>query len=131
MSPLGANRTRRDGGNDVNDPYRSSTPTDQNQPRLLRGHASRCRWGRRLFRRGDHECDPGVPSVGPVLVGKFPVAFEIEVPLRCGAQRNDEPELRANADYPRLEATDPIAGTAVAADLLVDITNSTDKKLFR
>src|SRR5262244_2846204 len=31
------------------DPYRSLTPTDQNQPRLVRDHASRCRCARRLF----------------------------------------------------------------------------------
>src|SRR5262249_42009931 len=113
------------------DPYRSSTPTDQNQRPLSRGHASRCRWGRRLFRWRDHECHPGVPSVGPVLVGEFPVAFEIEVPLCRGGQGNNKTDLRAHANPARPEAPDAIAGTAVAADLLVDIANGTDKKLFR
>ena len=65
------------------------------------------------------------------MVGEFPVAFEIEVRLRRGAQRNDEPDLGANADYPRPEAADAIAGAAVATDLLVDIADGTDKKLFR
>src|SRR6476620_7716295 len=47
-------------------PYRSSTPTDQNQRRLFRDHASRRR-ARHLFRRRDHECDPGIPAVEPIL----------------------------------------------------------------
>src|SRR5262249_41152516 len=89
------------------------------------------RGARRLLCRRDHECDPGVPAVGPVLVGEFPVAFEIEITLRRGAQRNDEPELRAAAHDLRLEAADVIARTAVATDLLVDIADGTDKKLFR
>src|SRR5262249_51192909 len=97
---------------------------------LFREHSSR-RGARRLFRRRDYECDPGVPSVRSVVVGEFPVAFEIEVALRRGAQRNNDSELRADADDLRLEAANAIAGAAVAADLLVDIANGTDKKLFR
>jgi hypothetical protein len=78
---------------------------------LFRDHSSRRgAWG--LFRRRDYECDPGVPSVGPVLVGEFPVAFEIEVPLRRGGQGNNETKLRAHTNYARLEAAHPIAGTA-------------------
>src|SRR5215831_3290064 len=98
---------------------------------LFRDHASRCRWGRRLFRRGDHECDPGVPAVGPVLVRELPITFEVEIALGRGAQGNNETELRAHANHARLEAADPIAGTTVATDLLIDIANGTDKKLFR
>src|SRR5262245_25177029 len=97
---------------------------------LFRDHSSR-RGARHLFRWRDHECDPGVPAVGPVVVGKFPVAFEIEISLRRGGQGNDESELRADANHARVEAADPIAGAAVATDLLVDIANGTDKKLFR
>src|SRR5262249_38025958 len=97
---------------------------------LFRDHSSR-RGARRLFRWRDHECDPGVPSVGPVVVGKFPVAFEIEVALRRSAQGNNDSELRADTDDLRLEAANAIAGAAVAADLLVNIANGTDKKLFR
>src|SRR5262249_28349467 len=95
--------------------------------RLLHDRSSR-RGARRLFRRGDHKRNPGVPAVRPVLVGEFPVAFEIEVALRRGAQRNDHSELRTNADDLRLEAADAIAGATVAADLLVDIANGTDEK---
>jgi hypothetical protein len=39
---------------------------------------------RRLFRRRDPERDPRIPAVGPILVGEFPVAFEIEVTLGRG-----------------------------------------------
>ena len=97
---------------------------------LFRDHSS-WRGARRLFRRRDHERHPGVPAIGPVLVGEFPVGFEIEITLRLSGQGNDESELRAGADDLRLEAADAIAGAAVAADLLVDIANGTDKKLFR
>src|SRR5262249_49804049 len=45
---------------------------------LFRDHSPRCGAGR-LLRRRDHECHPGVPSVGPILVGEFPVAFDIEI----------------------------------------------------
>src|SRR5262249_59130247 len=41
-----------------------------------------------------------------------------------------EPELRANADYPRPEAADAIAGTAVATDLLVDIAHQSGLQLL-
>src|SRR5215471_14266178 len=93
-------------------------------------HASR-RCARRLFRWRDHECDPGVPAVGPVLVGEFPVAFEIEVTLHRAAQGNNESELRPGAHHLRLEAAHAVAGAGVATDLLVDVANGTEKKLFR
>src|SRR5262245_15710050 len=98
--------------------------------RLFRDHSSH-RSARRLFRWRDHECDPSIPSVGPVLVGEFPIAFEIEITLNLSGQGNDEPDLRPGADDLRLEAAHAIAGAAVAPDLLVDIANGTDKKLFR
>src|SRR5262249_22236732 len=91
---------------------------------LLGDHSSQRR-ARRLLRRRDHECDPRVPAVGPVLVRELPVAPEIEVALRRGAQRNDEPDLRAGADHLRLEAADPIAGAGVATQLSVDIADDT------
>src|SRR5262249_15389818 len=96
---------------------------------LFRDHSPR-RGARRLLRRGDHECDPTVPAGGPVLVGEFPVAFEIEITLRLGGQGNDESNLRAGAHHLRLEAAHAIAGAAVAAHFRVDIANGTDKKLF-
>src|SRR5262249_12487757 len=96
---------------------------------LFRDHSSR-RGARRLFRRRDHECDPGIPAIGPVLVGEFPIASEVEIALRRGAQGNDESELRADADNLRLEAADAVAGAAVAADLLIDVAHSSDQKLL-
>src|SRR5260221_14154025 len=87
------------------------------------------RGARRLFRRRDHECDPGVPAVGPVLARQFPVAFEIEVALGRGAQGNNEPDLRAKTDHARLEAADPVASAAIATDLLVDIADGPDLNL--
>src|SRR5262245_62816469 len=95
------------------------------QPALLRNHPSR-RGARRLLCRRDHERDPAVPAGGPVLVAEFPVAFEIEVTLRLSGQGNNEAELRTHTNHARLEAAHPIAGAAVAADLLVDIADGTD-----
>ena len=119
------------------DPDRTLTPDDQGvsrnqRPRasaLFGDHFSRC-GARRLFCRRDHERDPGIPSVGPVLVGEFPIAFEIEITLRLGSQGNDESELRAGADDLRLEAADAVAGAAVATDLLVDVADDTDLELL-
>ena len=97
---------------------------------LLGDHSSRC-GARRLFCRRDHEGDPGVPTVRPVLVGELPVAFKIEVSLRRCAQGDNESKLRAYADDARLEAAHTIAGTAVATDLLVDVAHESGLKLFR
>src|SRR5262245_45742449 len=108
---------------------RTPPPPTRSAAWLSRDHSSR-RGARRLFRWRDYECDPGVPSVGPVLVGEFPVAFEIEVTLGRGGQGNDETDLRAHANHARLEAADPIAGTAVAADLLVNIADQSGLKLL-
>src|SRR5215831_9835095 len=96
---------------------------------VIPNHSPR-RGARRLFRWRDHECDPGVPAVGPVLVGEFPVAFEIEVTLHRGAHRNDESELRSRADYLRLEAADAVAGAAVASKLSVHVANDADLELL-
>src|SRR5215831_17859589 len=97
---------------------------------LFRNHAPR-RSARRLFRRRDHECDPSIPAIGPVLIGEFPVAFEIEITLNLSGQGNDESDLRPGADDLRLEAAHAVAGAGVATDLLVDIPYGTGKKLFR
>src|SRR6516165_12659447 len=101
----------------------------QSVPRLFGDHSS-CWSTRRLFRWRDHECDPGVPAIGPVLVREFPVAFDVEIALRRGAQGNNESELWTHANHPRLEAAHPIAGTAVATDLLVDIAHKSGQKLL-
>src|SRR5262249_57827155 len=95
---------------------RTPPPPTRSAAWLSRDHSSR-RGARRLFRWRDYECDPGVPSVGPVLVGEFPVAFEIDVPLCRGGQRNNETELRAHAHHTRPEAAHPTVGNALATHL--------------
>ncbi len=95
--------------------------------RLFHDHAPRCRRGRR--RRRDHECDPRIPAIGPVLRGKFLVAFEIEVALHLADGKN-ESELRADTDHLRLEAPHAIAGAAVATDFFVKISDQSDLKLL-
>jgi hypothetical protein len=89
---------------DAVDPDRTFALDDQRVSRNQRprasalfDHSSRC-GARRLFCPRDHERDPGVPSGGPVLVGEFPVAFDIEINLRLGGQGNDE--FRAAARRP-------------------------------
>src|SRR6516162_316604 len=96
---------------------------------LFRDHSS-WRTARRLLRRRDHECDPGVPAVRSVLVREFPVASEIEITLRLGGQGNDESELRPRAHHLRLEAAHAVAGAGVATDLLVDVANQSDLNLL-
>src|SRR5262249_22365605 len=109
---------------------REPSPDRHSDARLLHEHSSR-RGALRLLRRREHEGDPGGPAGGAVVMGGIPVAFEVEITFRGGAYGDDVSELRADADDLRLEAAYPIAGAAVAADLLVDIPNCTDKKLFR
>src|SRR5262249_21152756 len=86
----------------VDDPKRSlhGQMSQEADAWLFRDHSSR-RGARRLLRRRDHKCDPGIPAVGPILRGEFLVAFDVEVTLRRGGQGNDEPELRAHADQRR------------------------------
>ena len=78
-------------------------------------HCARCGRSRR-----DHERRPRIPAIGPVLRGKFLVAFEIEVTLHLADGKN-ESDLRADTDHLRLEASDAIAGAAVATDFLVKV----------
>jgi hypothetical protein len=63
-------------------------------------------------------------------LGEFLVAFEIEVPFSRGGQRNNEPELRADADHLRLEAAEVVAGATVAPDLFVDVADKTNLDLL-
>jgi hypothetical protein len=86
--------------------------------------------GPQLGHQAIRECDPGIPSIGAVLRGKFLVAFDIEVTFCGGTQRNDKPDLGADADHLRLEAADSIAGAAVATDLFVNIAAVARSSLF-
>jgi class 3 adenylate cyclase len=110
-------------------PVRRKDSGSRSDAWLFRDHSSR-RGACRLFRRREHEADPHVPAVGPVLRGKFFVAFDIKVTLSRGAQGNNEPDLRANANHLGLEATDPIARAAVATDLLIHVAHKSDLKLL-
>ena len=97
---------------------------------LFRDHGSpRCYRRRRRGRR-DCECEPHVPAVRPIFAVEFPVAFEIEIALHI-ADRKQISDLRANANHARLEAPDTVAGTAVARQLIVKVTDGADKNLLR
>jgi hypothetical protein len=67
--------------------------------------------------------------VGTVLRGKLAVVLQIEIALQV-ADRKDETELRPDTGHLRLEATDAVAGAAVAADLLVHVAHHPDLKLL-
>jgi hypothetical protein len=84
---------------------------------LLCDHPPR-RGARRLLGRRDHECDPSIPAIGPVLVGELPVAFEVEIALRRGAQGNDESELRPAWIFRQPRGGSPTAGMVTDIDLL-------------
>src|SRR4029453_8529825 len=86
----------------------------------FRDHSSR-RGARSLFRRRDHEGDPGIPAVGAILRGELLVALQIDVALQV-TDRKDEAQLRADADHLRLKAAHPIAGAAVAPNLLLQVS---------
>src|SRR5439155_361361 len=92
-------------------------------------HSSR-RGARRLLRRREHERDPGIPAIRPVCIVELPVALEVQIGPRRGADGNNEPDLRPDADHARLEASDAIAGAAVAADLIIDVAYEPDLKLL-
>ena len=44
--------------------------------------------------------------------------------------RKDEPDLRADTGDPRLETADLIAGAAITPNLIVEIADGSNKKLF-
>jgi hypothetical protein len=46
------------------------------------------------------------------------------------SDRKNVAELRTDADHPRLEASDAIAGAAVTADLLVEVTHEAHLNLL-
>src|SRR5579872_1354958 len=107
---------------------RMAIPPEQPGQTLLRIHRLDRRW--RWCGGGDVESYPGIPAGGPVFASEFPIRLEIEISLQLVAERKDVADLRADADDLRLEATDAIAGSAVAADLLVDIADEADLPLL-
>src|SRR5262245_4132123 len=88
------------------------------------------RRGRFLLRRRDHEGEPDVPAIRAVLSTEFLVALEVQIALKLGAERNDVADLRADAEHLRLEATDPVARSAVAGELLVGIADEAELQLL-
>src|SRR5262245_40540541 len=86
------------------------------------------RWRRRRC-GGEIERQPEIPARRPILVGKFAIGFQVQISLQVSDRKNVA-NLRTNADHPRLEAADSIAGAAVAADLLVEVTHETDLPLL-
>src|SRR5258706_4228400 len=100
----------------------------ESMPWLFGDHSS-CWVARRLFRRRDHECDPCIPAIGPVCRVELRIGFEVHIALQI-AERDDVTDLRPDADYLRLEATYPIAGAAVATELIVDIADYADLNLL-
>src|SRR5215475_11275818 len=80
-------------------------------------------WWFFFLSRRDHECGPHVPAVGPVCRVEFPVALEVHVALIVIAELEDVADLRSDAADPRFEAADPVAGPAVARNLLVDVSD--------
>ena len=57
------------------------------------------------------------------------LAFHIDVALQV-THRDDVAELRASARDARLEAPDAVTRAAVAADLLVKLSNNADLELL-
>src|SRR5437899_923379 len=79
----------------------------------------RPRRSRRLGRRRlKIEGQPDVPARRPICIVEFAVGLQVQISLHV-SDRKDVADLRSDADHPRLEATDAIAGAAVAADLLI------------
>src|SRR5215510_3569188 len=85
---------------------------------------------RLLLRRRDREGEPDVPALRPVLGAEFLVALEVQIALKLGAERNDVADLRADAEHLRLEAADPVAGPAVAGELLVGVADEAELQLL-
>jgi hypothetical protein len=50
-----------------------------------------------LLRRREHERKPCVPAVRPIGMVEFLVGLQVQIALRCGADGNDEADLRRSA----------------------------------
>src|SRR5215467_3360389 len=92
-------------------------------------HERFCR--RRCLRsRRDREREPDVPAVRPVLGRELPVGFQVEISLQV-PDGKEVADLRAKTDDARLKTADAVSGPAVTADLLIEVADNTNKKLFR
>ncbi len=96
---------------------------------LLREHRPRRR--ARAARRGrrNHERDPGIPAGRPVLGTEFSIALKVEIALHV-SDREDEAELRADAEDLGLEASDAVAGAAIATELFVHVADHAEHEFL-
>jgi hypothetical protein len=97
-------------------------------PLLFCDHPARGRW--RRCRGRDGKCQPCVPAGGPIRTAKFCVGLEIDVTLKALAERDDVAKLRSDAEHLRLEASDAVAGAAVAADFLLRVAYQANLNLL-
>src|SRR5215469_4188826 len=96
---------------------------------LLMYNRLRCRHLARRSRRY-RERNLHIPAVGAVLRSEFAVCLEVDVALILLTDRKNVAYLRPDTRHPRLEATDPIAGPAVARDLIEEISDYSDLPLL-
>ncbi len=96
---------------------------------LLRHHPPRQRdsTGGRHWR--NRERQPGIPARRPVGRIEFAVSFQVEIALHV-SDREQESDLRTDADDARLESTQDRALSEVVGDLLVSISHKADKDLL-
>src|SRR5215469_12075910 len=80
--------------------------------------------------RRDRKREPDVPAVGSILGGELPVGFQVEISLQV-PDGKEVADLRAEADDARLKTADAVSGSAVTADLLIEVADNADQKLFR
>src|SRR5262245_66150183 len=69
--------------------------------------------------------EPRVPALRPVRGGELFIRPDVHVSLEL-AHGDGVTELRAGARNARLEATDPIAGPAIAARLIVKVAHQAE-----
>ena len=57
---------------------------------------------------------------------EIPVALQVQVSLVAFGDREDEPDLRSDADSASFKVSKLCAGTAIGSELLEEITNQSD-----
>src|SRR4030081_2616441 len=85
-------------------------------------------WARSSVR--DRECQPRIPALGPVSGLKLEVGLQTQISLLTG-DRENVADLTTDREDSGLECTDPVAGTAIRADLVIGVSNEADKELLR
>src|SRR3981189_3365010 len=97
--------------------------------RLLRNQVAGqrgCGGGRRRNRKRQ----PRIPARWPICRVEFPVCLQAQISLRV-ADGKDRAELRPHSENPRSESAEYRLLASVVRDLLIRISNETDKGLFR